>query len=463
MYLLSTPVIRADDLKFSEKGVHEIVRQTTVYLNNSLEFFKQMYEFVDSQYGKEKNMRFYTLDELKHKITNILDNWILHELQDLYNYVHNAMNNYDMYGIISKIINFVENMSKWYMNMNKRRFKLYDYENFVEYEISMNVLYQTLLNFALIYAPFGPFFSEHIYQTLKSYHTFLYHEGLKKYSQKTMLDSIHYYQIPDKIWESNSRYLDLMTKFKNIVDLSRIIRGKNKISQKQPLQKIVIFYNNEEYKNDMILLEEYLIELVNYIDIEYKTNENEYVRYIVKLNMKLLGNKLGKKIQNISKYINKLNENNYWNKENINQEDYRMIVDGEEFIFSKDELIIRLEKNLTNDGDWDLAINGDVLLLANLEINEQILNKFEGKKLARKIMNLRKNAKLVPKDNVKYYVSNNCSNNFVNNLFSLEGQKQYIYPHIHQDLLFEEYDLEDLIFEDNIEVFGENIKISLVK
>jgi isoleucyl-tRNA synthetase len=449
MYLLSTPVIRADDLKFSEKGVHEIVRQTTVYLNNSLEFFKQMYEFVSHQYGK--NMKFYTLDELKSKITNILDNWILHELQDLYNFVHKAMNNYDMFGIIAKIIQFVDNLSKWYMNMNKRRFKLYDFENFVEYENSMNVLYQTLLNFAIIYAPFSPFFAEHIYQTFKLYDL-----------DNVLLESVHYCQIPEKIWESNSRYLDLMSKFKKIVDLSRYIRGQNRISQKQPLQRIVLFYQNDEFKEDMMLLEEYLTELVNYIDIEYRTDEDNYVRYYVELVPKLLGKKLGKKLQIVSKYINKLNDENYWTKSDLSRDIYRLNIEGEEYEFTKEELKIRMEKKSLT-GQWDLAVDGEVLLLVNLEITDEILYKFEGKKLSRRIMNMRKKSKLVPKDTVLYGVVEYGNSEMLKTLLSSNGQKQYIYPHLHQELLFDNLDLTKVLLEETIDVFEDNVKIALIK
>ena len=221
-YLMSTPVMKAEDLNFSEKGVDEVSKKVILKLENVLSF----YEMYSDKKVVENNQ------ESEH----VLDRWILVRLSELHKEITKALNVCDIYGATRPILNFIEDFSTWYIRRSRDRFKSEDIKD------KNNVLSTTrfvLLELAKYMAPLTPFFAEHIYLKLKfpndpeSVH-------LCSWPVLSEVEGLHFAEI-----------LEMMQEVRKTVSLALEKRMTANIKVRQPLSKLKIkdlkLKDKEEY------------------------------------------------------------------------------------------------------------------------------------------------------------------------------------------------------------------------
>src|SRR3989338_2816773 len=107
LYLLSSPVMQAENRSFMEKGVDEVVKKNIGRLNNVLAFWK-LYD--DG-----------TLRDWKSE--NILDRWILARLDQL---ILESTKGYEAYQLDTAtrpVAGFIDDLSVWYVRRSRDRFK----------------------------------------------------------------------------------------------------------------------------------------------------------------------------------------------------------------------------------------------------------------------------------------------------------------------------------------------------
>lgn len=262
-YLLTSPVMLADTLNFSEQGVKESYKKINILLNNILNFYKISKENKEI---KEK------------KPTNILDLWILSKLNSLTKEISKAMEEYNLPAATRPISTFVEDLSTWYIRLNRERLGQQD-------ENALWTLKHTLDKFSKLIAPFTPFIAEQIWQTTNSHN----------YNTAT---SVHLQNYP----EPNSSLInpDLEKEMENtrkIVSTALKERDKAKIGIKWPLQKATISTPIIPSKElDKIIKEE-----LNIKELEYSQSENIEVKLDTNITPKLksegYARELSRKIQ----------------------------------------------------------------------------------------------------------------------------------------------------------------------
>lgn len=122
LYLIDLPVVRGIDIKFKKEGIKEIVRQYHMMIQNASSFYEQMINLYE-----QKNNAKYTLVPLNELLGNekldLLDNWILQSLNEMTTGIHKKMEEYKLNGVSKHLTTFIERLSKWYLNLNKSRFK----------------------------------------------------------------------------------------------------------------------------------------------------------------------------------------------------------------------------------------------------------------------------------------------------------------------------------------------------
>lgn len=57
------------------------------------------------------------------KLTNPTDRWIIISCQNLINYVRIEMEKYHLYNVVPRLIHFLENLTNWYIRLNRNRLK----------------------------------------------------------------------------------------------------------------------------------------------------------------------------------------------------------------------------------------------------------------------------------------------------------------------------------------------------
>ncbi|MBM3232004.1 isoleucine--tRNA ligase [Candidatus Pacearchaeota archaeon] len=200
-YLLSSPIMAAEDINFSERGVEEVHKKVILILLNTLNFY-----LMNSK-GKAVMPK-------KH---NHLDEWILSRLAELSVQVTEGFDSYNTMVVAKEITKFVDDLSTWYVRRSRERF------NEGDDDIARGVLKHVLIETAKIIAPILPFVSEKIYRDLGGKES-VHLQEWPKYSNKDV----------------NKRLLEEMSKAREVVSAALKIRDQNKLPVRQPLATLTV-------------------------------------------------------------------------------------------------------------------------------------------------------------------------------------------------------------------------------
>ena len=105
-------------------------------------------------------------DIMSNPNANIMDKWIITTNQHLIKYVRQEMDNYRLYNVIRHILQFLKELSNWYVRLNRNRMK--GDEGVQEQILALNTLFDVLLNTSILMSSITPFLSEFIYQNLRN-------------------------------------------------------------------------------------------------------------------------------------------------------------------------------------------------------------------------------------------------------------------------------------------------------
>lgn len=140
-YLVTSGVVKAEDMRFSEKEVVEVYRNVFVLLDNVLKFYKS---YATATVGRKA-------------VSSILDQWILARLSQLTKEVTENLDAYDLIKSSRPIEEFIQDLSTWYLRRSRERFKNGDVAG-------IQVFGRVLLELSKLMAPFTPFIAEHVYK-----------------------------------------------------------------------------------------------------------------------------------------------------------------------------------------------------------------------------------------------------------------------------------------------------------
>ncbi len=181
LFLINSGLVKAEELRFTDEGVKDMVRRALLPWFNSFKFF--------STYAKADGWK---VSEKEIATDNILDQWVLSKLQTLVKNVNHEMTNYRLYNVVPELFNFIEDLTNWYIRLNRRRF--WEEGMSADKTAAYSTLYTTLESLSRMMAPFAPFLSEYIYQELKTFggkteesvHLAAYPEANEKLIQSTL-------------------------------------------------------------------------------------------------------------------------------------------------------------------------------------------------------------------------------------------------------------------------------------
>ncbi|MBQ3754633.1 MAG: isoleucine--tRNA ligase, partial [Clostridia bacterium] len=269
--------------RFSADNVSEAQRKFMGTLWNTYAFFV-LYAEID-KYDPTKY-------KLKDQQLNVMDKWILSALNSLIIEVDNGLKEYKITETSRAIQEFVDNLSNWYVRRSRERF--WGSAMTKSKAAAYTTLYTVLVTLSKLLAPYTPFLAEAMYQNL-----------VRTFDKKAP-ESVHLCDFP----KADKAYIDEwledgMRDVLNVVVLGRAARNKANIKNRQPLRKLLYNGKRELSKE----LREVVKDELNVKDVEISNEENEFVTYELKPQLKTLGPKYGAllgKIRNI--LIEKNNE-----------------------------------------------------------------------------------------------------------------------------------------------------------
>ncbi len=211
--------------RFDLKNLEEVRNRVFRMLRNSYYFFV-MYANIDK--FKVQSSKF-KVDDFK----NLLDKWIISELNVLIKKVDKGLENYDIYSSAKEVEKFIDNLSNWYIRRSRKRF--WKSENDKDKSEAYQTLYKVLVELSKLMAPFTPFISEEIYKNLI--------QPTTNNQQPTTL-SVHLADFPaadEKLIDEKLN--DEMRKARETVRKGLQRRAEAGIKVRQPLSALSIKYN----------------------------------------------------------------------------------------------------------------------------------------------------------------------------------------------------------------------------
>jgi isoleucyl-tRNA synthetase len=206
-YLLVSPVMQAENLNFSEKGVEESLRKNVMILWNVYKFYELYTDTIPA--GSDSK--------------NILDQWILARLNQLINETTEAMNNYNLPKAVRPITAFIDDLSTWYLRRSRDRFK----EEGEDKDNALATIRFVLETLAKVMAPFMPFVAESLWQKVSTY-------DFKEADKSVHLEVWPKAEIVDE------KVLTEMEMIKKIVELALAKRDEAGIKIRQPLKQLAV-------------------------------------------------------------------------------------------------------------------------------------------------------------------------------------------------------------------------------
>ncbi len=270
LYMIYSPVVRAENLKFSENGVKQLLRDLLIPWWNAYSFFVT-YANVDGFHDK---------DVVVPDSPNVLDKWICSSMETLIADVTAAMDAYDLQKAVRPFVAFIEDLTNWYIRRSRRRF--WKSEDDADKLHAYRTLRYVLVQLSKVAAPFTPFISETIYRNLRG---------------ENDPESVHLCDFPTA--RAGARDLKLeqeMAAVQAIVKLGRQLRVDNDLKVRQPLAKILVA--GVDTKLDDLLLDELNIKAVEYI-----ADETALCDVSFKANFKTLGKTCGPKMKAVAAAI----------------------------------------------------------------------------------------------------------------------------------------------------------------
>lgn len=149
LYLLSSPIMRGEDLNFSEKEVLELQRKNIGRLHNVLAMYEM---FAD---GTAVNA----------DSPHVLDRWIVTRLNGLIQESTTGYKNYELDKATRPIGDFVDDLSVWYLRRSRDRFKG---EDAADKALAVGTLRYVLQQLSLVMAPAMPFYAEYLWQAVRA-------------------------------------------------------------------------------------------------------------------------------------------------------------------------------------------------------------------------------------------------------------------------------------------------------
>lgn len=284
LYMINSPVVKAEELRFAEKGVTEVVRKILLRWWNSYAFFVN-YANVDAFVpDADPNGKY-----APEKSPNLLDQWILSRMNSLIRNTEREMEGYRLYNVVPHLVAFVEELTNTYIRFNRSHFWANGMPD--DKRFAYETLYQVLVNLSKVMAPFAPFLSETIFLNLKGPLT-------------GAAESVHLEDFPRSKENLVRPELEEAVRVMDaLVTLGRNHREKIKVKAKIPLLSMKIIHREKRVLENLKKFEPYFKDELNIRKIEYVANEDDFVAITAKANFQVLGKRLGAKMKQVGNGI----------------------------------------------------------------------------------------------------------------------------------------------------------------
>ena len=347
--------------RFHGKAVMEGQRKFMGTLWNTYAFFV-LYANIDE------------FDATKYKLEYdklpVMDKWLLSKLNTLIKTVDTNLGNYQIPEAARALQEFVDDMSNWYVRRSRERFWAKGMEQ--DKINAYMTLYTALVTVSKVAAPLIPFMTEQIYQ------------NLVRNIDKTAPESIHLCDYPEADESCIDEKLeDNMDEVLKIVVMGRAARNTANIKNRQPIGRMFVKAPHEL----SVFYQEIIEDELNVKSVVFTDDVRDFTSYSFKPQLKTVGPKYGKQLNNIRKALSEVDGNTAM--DTLNEKGALTFdFDGSEVVLTKEDLLIDTAQmeGYVSEGD------NTVTVVLDTNLTPELIEEGFVRELISKIQTMRKEA-----------------------------------------------------------------------
>ncbi|HSW72538.1 MAG TPA: isoleucine--tRNA ligase [Chlamydiales bacterium] len=368
LYMLDSTAVKAEDMRFSERGVELIVRQILIPLWNSYVFlatYANIYHFKPA-----KNLA---------SPKALIDRWILSLLNKLILEVDSGLAGYDLNRAVGPFVGFIDQLTNWYIRRSRGRF--WADEDTPDRREAFQTLYTVMFTLVKIAAPFIPFISDAIYAELRTENDPL---------------SVHLCSFPEYHEERRDLELELEMEYsQRAVSLGHALRKEHKLKVRQPLPRAHIAVSSPDVLQALQKQKHLIAEELNVKDVDLHQDERQFVQVNIVPNFRVLGKKIGKLMPKMQKHMQDLDRKAI--DVLVQGQPLKITLEGETFELTSEDVAVQ---RIVKEG---IAAGNDRELVVALEthLTPELLLEGLAREIVNKINTMRRDMNFEVTDRIK--------------------------------------------------------------
>ncbi len=366
LYLLNSAALKAEELRLTERGIQQSLRDVILPLWNAYSFFVT-YANIDG----------WTPQQSDEGPAHQLDRWILSELQTLVHDINAEMEAYRLYRTVPAMVAFVEKLTNWYIRRSRRRF--WKSEDDADKASAYATLYQVLVTFVKSLAPVLPFITETIYRNLVRTH------------DPQAPASVHLCDMPQA--DEAVRDFELeeqMALATRAVVLGRSLRSKHDLKTRQPLQRLFLLPPGPTARRELADMTDLIADELNIKEVVFVEDETEFSNVSYKPNFRALGPRFGKNMKEVAAFVDQLPLDDIKNLE----AGQRLEVAGGDIGIDDVEVQRQEKEGVVFAVDNNLGVGLDI------HLSDELLVECTAREFVNRVQNMRKDADLDVTDRI---------------------------------------------------------------
>lgn len=322
---------------------------------------------------------------LEYKNLPVMDKWLLSKMNSMVKTVDSSLMNYQIPEAARALQEFVEDMSNWYVRRSRERFWAKGMEQ--DKINAYMTLYTALVTVTKAAAPMIPFMTEQIYQ------------NIVRRIDPSAPESVHLCDFPEvkEDWIDTQLEGDMDEVLKAVV-MGRAARNTANIKNRQPIASMYVKADHDLSDFYVRIIEEEL----NVKKVEFTDDVRAFTSYTFKPQLKTLGPKYGKQLNQIRQALSELDGSKAMDLLN-EKGSLTLALEGQEVVLTKEDLLIDVDQK---DG---YVTEEDHYLTVVLDTNltEELIEEGFVRELISKIQTMRKEAGFEVMDHITVYQKDN--------------------------------------------------------
>ena len=372
-YLISTsPPWMAT--RFDPEGVTEVTKKLLGTLKNTAQFFA-LYANVDG----------YDPGAAEPSKPTLLDRWIVSRLHTLIAACRDSLDGYDLTRGARAIQDFVvEDLSNWYVRRSRRRF--WKSGDRADKRAAYDTLFGCLETVARLVAPYTPFVSEEL------------HQSLVRPALPDAPKSVHWcdYPAPDRarIDEGLERAMEVALR---VVNLGRAARNASSLRVRQPLRRLAVAGMGEREREGIEAMSDLIRDELNVREIVFPKDRGELLQVAVKPNYPVLGKKAGAAMKELASKVQSMPPAEI--RAAIAGGGWEVEAAGQRFTLTDEDVSVQESSR----APWVAQADGALAVAVDTTLDEELRAEGLVREFAHRIQTLRRGAEFDVTDRIRLF------------------------------------------------------------